>query len=1065
MACLRSKFSITCFVVLLSLFLYPTKAHAETPEGVTHSNVAKDRFVISWTTANSAQAYINYGPTPSLGNTAYDVRGQTAEGTTHYVHVTGLSANTVYYYDIVCGGVIYNNGGAHNTVTTGAILSPAANSDIAYGQAFLADGVTPARDSIVYIKLRDNNGLGTIGDSQLFSYLVDYNGYWYVDLKNIKNASLNAYFEYSDGDSLVIAAKSTSGGSISFVVDTAADTPASSMTIIPNAPPVLNNIGNKIVNETALLQFTVSATDPNGDVLIYSASNLPSGATFDAATKTFTWTPDYTQSGAYDSVRFEVTDGTANATEDITITVANTNRPPVLTAIGSKAIAEGALLEFILSATDPDGDPLIYSASNLPSGAAFDAATKTFTWTPDYTQSGAYNSVHFEVTDGTANATEDITITVNDTDGTPPVTSDNYDGLWHKDDFSIDLTATDGQSGVAATYYKINDGPTQSLVAESLPFISTEGGSNKLEYWSVDNNGNEELPHKIITTIKLDKTVPTVNIISPANDAAFSAGPIAISGTAQDALSGIKNVTVNVEGTIYNPTVGVDGSFSVTGVNITGGLNSIRASAFDMADNTSKEDVAVFLGWVLHLQIPYSTITDYYSGAASSQMILNYMRNGVGSNLTQQEIYDYGHPYNLPQNSTLLEMDPRAVEHALGHFDPYDLTDPSGAGDAYKGYNFTIEVFDSEKFTEYLRDVIHWMAYPVTINYWWLNGDLVKWPNTPAAVPAYGTYNHWIVVNGAATSENPIPEPHTNPWYTPNFTVYGLWLTDPATGGIGQDLYVTAQSAQETFLFPVTTSDSYNGKYLQVAEPPHIQSKADVKMAEPKVNDETLEIVKISRELAKEIPNTLSEVGKRMESAKRHLYDAALVIDLQDNVKTVADKNSSSQGQGKDLLNSVFNNGQSPLTLDWRKIIDSSLFADENFVKAFDGSQARSFVKVTRADKENSFYYLISFDKYVKGQFLTYAAIIIDAQDGSFKEASWVEEPTRFIQVTEERAMELILSKDPELQNTNLNIELIWQPGGYSQSPFYPYWKATSDDKIYFVTQKGEVISNDWQNK
>jgi outer membrane protein assembly factor BamB len=90
-----------------------------------------------------------------------------------------------------------------------------------------------------------------------------------------------------------------------------------------------------------------------------------------------------------------------------------------------------------------------------------------------------------------------------------PSTSHNYDGLWHTVDFTITLTATDDISGVAETYYKINDGPIQNVSVHGQPRITTESANNILEFWSVDNAGNEELPHKILTGIKLDKTAPT----------------------------------------------------------------------------------------------------------------------------------------------------------------------------------------------------------------------------------------------------------------------------------------------------------------------------------------------------------------------------------------------------------------------------------------------------------------------------------------------------------------------------------------------------------------------------
>ena len=94
-------------------------------------------------------------------------------------------------------------------------------------------------------------------------------------------------------------------------------------------PPVLTAIGNKSVNEGAALSFSISASDADGDALTYSASNLPVGATFNATTRTFSWTPGYGQGGVYAGVRFQVSDGQMTDHEDITITVGNVLRPDV----------------------------------------------------------------------------------------------------------------------------------------------------------------------------------------------------------------------------------------------------------------------------------------------------------------------------------------------------------------------------------------------------------------------------------------------------------------------------------------------------------------------------------------------------------------------------------------------------------------------------------------------------------------------------------------------------------------------------------------------------------------
>ena len=194
-------------------------------------------------------------------------------------------------------------------------------------------------------------------------------------------------------------------------------TPTPTPTQGGNRAPVLASIGPKSVNEGSLLTFTVSATDPDGDALTYSANSLPSGATFTAATRTFSWIPSMSQAGTY-PVSFSVTDGYLSDSEVVMMTVTDVDQPPVLAAIGSKAVGEGSTLSFTVSATDADGDPLTYSTGTLPSGASFTAATRTFTWTPSSTQGGNYQ-VAFSVSDGLLSDSETITITVNNVNHAP----------------------------------------------------------------------------------------------------------------------------------------------------------------------------------------------------------------------------------------------------------------------------------------------------------------------------------------------------------------------------------------------------------------------------------------------------------------------------------------------------------------------------------------------------------------------------------------------------------------------------------------------------------------------
>ena len=94
------------------------------------------------------------------------------------------------------------------------------------------------------------------------------------------------------------------------------------------------------------------------------------------------------------------------------------NSAPVFTAGGeSQSVDENRTLTFGVEAADPDGDAITYTASNLPAGASFDAATRQFTWTPDYTRSGEY-TVTFTASDGdrsySLSSSKVVTIAVRD---------------------------------------------------------------------------------------------------------------------------------------------------------------------------------------------------------------------------------------------------------------------------------------------------------------------------------------------------------------------------------------------------------------------------------------------------------------------------------------------------------------------------------------------------------------------------------------------------------------------------------------------------------------------------
>ncbi|NIW78737.1 MAG: tandem-95 repeat protein [Calditrichae bacterium] len=191
-----------------------------------------------------------------------------------------------------------------------------------------------------------------------------------------------------------------------------------------NRPPSIEGLGKKSVQENELLEFTLVGNDPDkedeGKVSLRPIT-LPRGASFNANSGQFTWTPDFNQSGDY-VIEFEATDGqAASVTETILVDVENVNRTPEIDSPGNQSVREGETLSFRVTATDPDKEDagnLQFSSDNLPKGAQF-KPNGEFSWTPGVDQQGSYD-ITLTVTDsGDMSDSITISVQVEDVGGSP----------------------------------------------------------------------------------------------------------------------------------------------------------------------------------------------------------------------------------------------------------------------------------------------------------------------------------------------------------------------------------------------------------------------------------------------------------------------------------------------------------------------------------------------------------------------------------------------------------------------------------------------------------------------
>lgn len=78
------------------------------------------------------------------------------------------------------------------------------------------------------------------------------------------------------------------------------------------------------------------------------------------------------------------------------------NLPPIISGTPVTTLSAGTAYSFTPTAADPDGDPITFRATNVPSWATFSTATGALTGTPTEANVGMTDMIHIEVTDSQA---------------------------------------------------------------------------------------------------------------------------------------------------------------------------------------------------------------------------------------------------------------------------------------------------------------------------------------------------------------------------------------------------------------------------------------------------------------------------------------------------------------------------------------------------------------------------------------------------------------------------------------------------------------------------------------
>ena len=286
-----------------------------------------------------------------------------------------------------------------------------------------------------------------------------------------------------------------------------------------NYPPELESIPNRAVDEGKQLSFGLVAMDENNDVLSFSSDNLPIGAVLTGSI--FDWTPDYEQEDEY-VITFNVSDGEFTDSQETTITVKNSNRSPFFSPVESKIVDENQQLVFGVTANDPDGDSIIYTADKLPPGATF--IDRIFSWTPGYRQAGDYliSFIASDLQPSDSQGILSVVITVNDVQAMPladagedqTVTDIDGDGF---ESIILDAKGSHDPDGSIQEYdWQVNGlSSSESMFTVSLPL-----GSHIAKLTVTDNDGNKA--EDTVSVIVKEVFVNSAPKITPISDKTVS---------------------------------------------------------------------------------------------------------------------------------------------------------------------------------------------------------------------------------------------------------------------------------------------------------------------------------------------------------------------------------------------------------------------------------------------------------------------------------------------------------------------------------------------------------------
>jgi hypothetical protein len=293
----------------------------------------------------------------------------------------------------------------------------------------------------------------------------------------------------------------------------------------PNTAPILAAIPNLVGSVGSPISWPLSATDSDlpAQTLSYSLVSGPAGATVNAASGLFSWTPTQASSGV--GVTVQVTDSgnpPLSSKQSFTVVVAAANTPPTFPAVPNQTVTAGNPLTVQFSAADSNipVQTLTFSLGSGPVGAAV-SPSGLFSWTPAPSQITSTNAVTVQVTDSgnpPLSASQTFSIIVKPSNTAPVLASVGGQTVLAGTPLTIQLSATDSDLPAQTLTFSLVTGPSGATVTPtgllSWTPNTSQAPSTNLVTVKVTDSGTPSLSNsKSFNVVVKANTAPTLAAI------------------------------------------------------------------------------------------------------------------------------------------------------------------------------------------------------------------------------------------------------------------------------------------------------------------------------------------------------------------------------------------------------------------------------------------------------------------------------------------------------------------------------------------------------------------------